>query len=82
MENEKQKQLEIVDQKDVPLALKFLIETSNRTLQETQAKLLEDITQSASELMDIMGLKREDGWVLDLQMLKFVRLSETDPTDK
>ena len=73
MEN-KELKLEILDTKKLPIALSSLIESSNRELQEKQQQLVNTINQAASEIMNLMSLKSEEGWKLYLNNMQFVRL--------
>jgi len=74
-----QQQIQIVDQRPLPKALVTLIQNSNRELQLTQQRLMNEITDSSQELMDMLSLKKEEGWLLDIEGLRFVRISQ--PTE-
>lgn len=64
----------IIMERSMPLALKNLIDASNKTLQETQQRLVDIITASADELMSMFGLNPADGWLVDLDGQRFVQL--------
>ena len=69
-----QQQLTVVEERPVPKALSVLITNSNRTLQETQQKLMGDINDSANDLMGLMSISQEEGWLLDVEGQRFVRV--------
>jgi len=74
-----QVQVELVDERPLPKALVTLIQNSNRELQLTQQRLMNEITESSQELMDMLSLKQEEGWLLDIEGLRFVRVEQ--PTE-
>jgi len=69
-----QQQVTIVDERPLPKALVTLIENSNRQLQTTQQLLMNDITESSQELMELLSLKQEEGWLLDIEGSRFVKV--------
>jgi len=69
-----QQQVQLVDERPLPKALVTLIQNSNRELQVTQQRLMNEITESSQELMDMLSLKQEDGWLLDIEGLRFVKV--------
>ena len=69
-----QSQMQIIEQKPLPISLHLLIENSNKTLQDTQQRLLDDVTRAATELMVLMQLNPHDGWMLDLQGMRFIKI--------
>ena len=69
-----QQQFTVVDERPVPKALSVLITNSNKTLQETQQKLMGDINDSANDLMGLMSISQEEGWLLDVEGQRFVRV--------
>jgi len=71
-----QVQVQIVDERPLPKALVTLIQNSNRELQQTQQRLMGEITESSQELMNILSLKQEEGWLLDIEGLRFVRVEQ------
>jgi len=71
-----QQQVQLVDERPVPKALVTLIQNSNRELQLTQQRLMNEITESSQELMDMLSLKQEEGWLLDIEGLRFVRVEQ------
>jgi len=71
-----QVQVELVDERPLPKALVTLIQDSNRELQATQQRLMNEITESSQELMDMLSLKQEEGWLLDIEGLRFVRVEQ------
>ncbi len=74
MPSQQQPQFQIVEERDLPRALVTLINNSNRELQQTQQRLMQEINDSANELMDLLALSREQGWLLDTEGLRFVRV--------
>lgn len=74
---QQQQQFTVVDERPVPKALSVLIVNSNTTLQDTQRRLMTDINDSANELMAMLELPQEAGWLLDVERQRFVRV-ETD----
>ena len=71
-----QQQVQLVDERPLPKALVTLIQNSNRELQATQQRLMNEITESSQELMDMLSLKQEEGWLLDIEGLRFVRVEQ------
>ena len=69
-----QQQVTIVDERPLPKALVTLIENGNRQLQEAQQRLMNDITESSQELMELLSLKQEEGWLLDIEGSRFVKV--------
>ena len=69
-----QQQFTVVDERPVPKALSVLINNSNTTLQETQQRLMGDINDSANDLMGLMSISQEEGWLLDIEGQRFVRV--------
>jgi len=69
-----QQQVQLVDERPLPKALVTLIQNSNRELQLTQQRLMNEITESSQELMDMLSLKQEEGWLLDIEGLRFVKV--------
>ena len=69
-----QQQFTVVEERPVPKALSVLINNSNTTLQETQQRLMGDINDSANDLMGLMSISQEEGWLLDIEGQRFVRV--------
>jgi len=69
-----QQQFTVVDERPLPKALSVLIANSNTTLQDTQRRLMTDINDSASELMGMLEIPQEEGWLLDVEGQRFVRV--------
>ena len=69
-----QQQFNVAEERPVPRALSVLINNSNTTLQATQQRLMTDINDSANELMGMMELSAEEGWLLDIEGQRFVRV--------
>ena len=71
---QQQQQFSVIDEQPVPKALSVLIVNSNKTLQETQQRLMADINESANDLMGLLQISREEGWLLDVEGQRFVRV--------
>jgi len=71
---QQQQEFTVVDERPVPKALSVLINNSNTTLQDTQRRLMTDINDSANELMGMLEIPKEDGWLLDVEGQRFVRV--------
>jgi len=69
-----QQQFTVVDEQPIPKALSVLIVNSNKTLQETQQRLMGDINESANDLMGLLQISQEEGWLLDVEGQRFVRV--------
>ena len=61
----------------VPLAIRQLVELHNTRIREYQQKSLQEIEDCNIELMTMMGLHPKDGWRLDMETMKYVKV----PTD-
>lgn len=59
----------------VPLAIRQLIELHNTRIREYQQKSLQEIEDANIELMTMMGLLPQQGWRLDMESMKYVRVS-------
>ena len=69
-----QQQFSVIDERPVPKALSVLINNSNKTLQETQQRLMADINDSANDLMGLLQISQEEGWLLDVEGQRFVKV--------
>lgn len=65
----------------LPLAVRQLIQMHNERVREYQQTALLEIQRASVEIMGILGLKPEDGWRLDIENMKFVKVSTEQPTD-
>ena len=61
----------------VPLAVRQLIDLHNTRIREYQQKSLQEIQDANIELMLMMGLSPQDGWRLDMETMKDIKV----PTD-
>lgn len=59
----------------VPLAIRQLVELHNVRIREYQQKSLKEIQDANVELMNIIGLLPQDGWRLDMETMKYVKVS-------
>ena len=71
---QQEQQFNVVDERPVPKALSVLINNSNKTLQETQQRLMGDINESANDLMGLLQISQEEGWLLDVEGQRFVKV--------
>ena len=69
-----QQQFSVIDEQPIPKALSVLINNSNKTLQETQQRLMGDINESANDLMGLLQISQEEGWLLDVEGQRFVKV--------
>ena len=69
-----QQQFSVIDEQPIPKALSVLITNSNKTLQETQQRLMGDINESANDLMGLLQISQEEGWLLDVEGQRFVKV--------
>ena len=69
-----QQQFTLVDEQPIPKVLSVLINNSNKTLQDTQQRLMGDINDSANDLMGLMSISQEEGWLLDIEGQRFVKV--------
>ena len=63
----------------IPIALEQLIKTSNDLLKNYQAKLMDNIQRANVNLMELMQLRPEEGWRLDMDRMVYTRpITEDD----
>lgn len=65
-----------VTEAPVPLVVRQLIELHNTRIREYQQKSLQEIQDANIELMIMMGLNPQDGWRLDMENMKYVKVTE------
>jgi len=65
----------------VPLALRQVIQLHNEKVREYQQIALLEIQRASMELMEMMSLSPNDGWKLDMDNMKFVKVSTEQTTD-
>lgn len=58
----------------IPLAIRQLIELHNTRIREYQQKSLQEIQDANIELMLMMGLSPQDGWRLDMETMKYIKV--------
>lgn len=73
--------VEVIDEQPIPKALITIINNSNRELQETQQRLMNQVNECSAELMEMLSLRREDGWFLDVEGQRFVKVELPQPTE-
>jgi len=59
----------------VPLAIRQLVELHNARIREYQQKSMQELQDANIELMTMMGLLPQQGWRLDMESMKYVRVS-------
>ena len=62
----------------VPLAIRQLIELHNIRIREYQQKSLQELQDANVELMLMMGLLPQDGWRLDMESMKYIKIPTTN----
>jgi hypothetical protein len=65
---------------DVPIALQNLIKANNTLLKTYQAQLMEEVQQANMQMMQILQIDPVNGWRLDMDNMKYVRIEESSPT--
>ena len=65
----------------LPLALHQLIKLHNEKVREYQQIALLEIQRASMELMEMMNLSPNDGWKLDMDNMKFVKVSTEQTQD-
>ena len=65
---------EEIKEAPVPIAIRQLIELHNTRLREYQQKSLQEIQDANVELMLMMGLLPQEGWRLDMEEMKYVKV--------
>ena len=66
---------EEIKEAPVPLAIRQLIELHNTRIREYQQKSLQEIQDANVELMLMMGLLPQEGWRLDMETMKYIKVS-------
>lgn len=74
LEQPQQPQMGVVDDRPLPKILNRQIDQANETLVATQERLQQEISDSAEELMEMIGLDQSDGWFIDLENRRFVKV--------
>ena len=65
----------------VPLALRQVIQLHNEKVREYQQIALLEIQRASMELMEMMSLSPNDGWKLDMDNMKFIKVSTEQTQD-
>ena len=68
---------EEINEAPVPVAIRQLIELHNTRMREYQQRSLQELQDANIELMLMMGLSPQDGWRLDMETMKYIKV----PTD-
>ena len=68
---------EEIKEAPVPIAIRQLVDLHNTRIREYQQKSLQEIQDANIELMLMMGLSPQDGWRLDMETMKYIKV----PTD-
>lgn len=67
---------EEINEAPVPIAIRQLVELHNTRIREYQQKSLQEIQDANIELMLMMGLSPQDGWRLDIDTMKYIKVPE------
>lgn len=65
---------------EVPIALRQLIVANNEILKTLQVQLWEQVQTANAEMMQILRLDPTQGWKLDVEQMKYVRMSSEKQT--
>lgn len=66
----------------VPDSLRMLIEMCDKDLDSYKQSLLDKIVLSSKEMMMFLNLKEQDGWVLNMDQMRYEReVIETPPKE-
>lgn len=68
---EEQKQ---ITEAPVPIAIRQLIELHNTRIREYQQRSLQELQDANIELMLMMGLLPQEGWRLDMETMKYIKV--------
>jgi hypothetical protein len=66
----------------VPLALRHLIEHTNKLLQNYQYDLSQKVLSANEEMMRILNLSPDDGWRLDTDKFEYVQMKNDTPVSE
>jgi hypothetical protein len=66
---------EEINEVPVPLAIRQLVELHNTRIREYQQKSLQEIQDASVELMNILGLLPQNGWRLDIESMKYIKVN-------
>lgn len=66
--------VEEIKEAPVPIAIRQLIDLHNTRIREYQQKSLQEIQDANIELMLLMGLNPKDGWRLDIESMKYIKV--------
>ena len=58
----------------VPIAIRQLIELHNTRIREYQQRSLQELQDANIELMLMMGLLPQEGWRLDMETMKYIKV--------
>ena len=58
----------------VPIAIRQLIELHNTRIREYQQRSLQELQDANIELMLMMGLSPQEGWRLDTETMKYIKV--------
>jgi len=67
---------------DVPLALQNLIKANNTLLKTYQAQLMQEVQEANLQMMQLLQLHPNDGWVLDMERMVYTKsTTETETSE-
>jgi hypothetical protein len=70
-----------MEEAQIPLALRQLIQLHNEKVREYQQIAMLEIQRASLELMQLLNLSPNDGWKLDVENMKFVKVPTEQITD-
>lgn len=65
----------------IPVALKELINSNNILLKQYQQELTHKVITANIEMMNLLGLDPNDGWILDLDTMMYTKQKPTQDND-
>lgn len=66
---------------EVPLALQQLIKANNKLLKVYQTQLMQEVEDANIQMMQILQLNPDAGWILDMEHMVYVRPQENSITE-
>lgn len=65
----------------IPVALKELINSNNILLKQYQQELTHKVITANIEMMNLLGLDPNDGWILDLDTMMYTKQKPAQDND-
>lgn len=73
--NKNESQMVVVALRPLPKILENKIKEGNERLRQIQQQTQSEVEEATIEVMELMGISREDGWFLDLDGMRFVQIA-------